>query len=166
MSLRNIDGGQIVQVVWHLIAPNNKGEGGHPGGVSERAVLVSLADRFPEEFSNGTPGARDVRAIHERLVALKEGGRLIEYPGGGWRTPMAPEDALYTLAMKGEKHVYSFRGSREHAAKETCATLSDLTGWRADFLEAVFVAHLSIGGHHTLKAADMSPISFRVERSA
>lgn len=163
MSISDFEDMEIVAAIWHLIAPNNAGEGGIAEGVSERSVLVALAEQVPGFFDNGTPGRRDVRDIHDRLVELVEKGKLVD-AAPGWRTPLAPEDALYRLTMQGEKHTYSFRGSQEHAAKETCATVSDLTGYRADYIEAMFVAPIKPGKARKI-GNERGVIKFIIERT-
>lgn len=155
---------ELVRAVWSVIAPDRFGGQGVGGGADERQILTKvwenamLGDEAPH-FNSA-----DIRGIHERLVRLVKKGRLVDHPHGGWRTPTAPEDALYVLKIKGEQHTYSLRGSQEHAAKETCATLADLSGSRADFLEAVFIAPLAVGKRVKVGATGDS-LSFIVERS-
>ena len=58
---------------------------------------------------------------------------------------MVDNNGLYALKLVGEKHVYELRGSEQHSFATVCDMVSDLTGYRADYLAREPLNHMNIG---------------------
>jgi len=63
-------------------------------------------------------------------------------------------DGLYTLKMKGEKQTYAFRGSEQHTLDVICKTLSDMTGYKAEYLKRDLIRPLKISGQCIIAPAN------------
>lgn len=164
MTFVQVEDFEIVEALWHLLAPNSQGDGGFEQ-VNVRALLAELKDRYPGVIDGSN---HDRRELVTRCHALQERNRVVVHPSTRGEImlsmPKSPEDGMYRLILKGEKHTYSLRGSQEHDAKATANVISDLMGFRADYIEALFIAPLNPGKSRKIKR-EMDTHSFIVERA-
>lgn len=165
MTFVQVEDPTIVEALWHLLAPNSEGAGAVER-VPPRALLRELKERYPLAIDGSKVEERE---LVNRLYALQDRNRVVVHPSTkGELTvslPVAPEDGMYRLVMTGTKHTYSFRGSQEHTAKVTASTVSDLLGFRADYIETLFIAPLNVGKSRKIKR-DGDMLAFVIERVA
>lgn len=78
------------------------------------------------------------------------------------------EETPVTVVMKGEQHVYSLAGAGSAALASWSNTLSDLTGYRPDYIRNRLLATLptQYGVELITAAGDLCPITFMVTLTA
>jgi len=69
---------------------------------------------------------------------------------------MTDKDGLYTIKLKGESDtLYEFRGSEQHGLEVICHMLSDLTGYKGEYLRDEVLARMKIKEQRTVTPAAM-----------
>jgi hypothetical protein len=81
--------------------------------------------------------------------------------------PKVTPDTLVNVTMKGEKHTFTIGWGEDGSITSWANTLSDLTGWKAEYLVEQIVAGLNKGyGYEFATAAgDLCPIRFLVTKA-
>jgi hypothetical protein len=64
------------------------------------------------------------------------------------------EDGLYTVKLVGDKHMYELRGSEQHTLKVLSTTLSDLTGYKAEYITERVLHDMRIHESRRVKVAN------------
>lgn len=64
-------------------------------------------------------------------------------------------DGLYNIKLVGEAHTYELRGSELHTLEALCHTLSDLTGYKGEFIRDEVLNRMKINERRYVKIAQM-----------
>lgn len=70
---------------------------------------------------------------------------------------MGDKEGLYSLEMKGEKRRYTLRGSSNHSLESLVSVLSDLTGYREEYLRSdrQMLSRMKIGEEREIAPASI-----------
>lgn len=148
----HIDDDEIVEAIWHR----------EDDGFSVTRSQ-SLADRLQEagklhRDEAGVPAVH--RELERRMLALARAKRL-QHQGGDYALVEPVESARYVLKLGGEKKdvTYSLYDQGDLGPFEMADLLSNLTGFRREFIVGTKLALITPGDTMTLKFG-VSPIRF------